>query len=243
MADKVLVLVGSNAARSRIHIPANLTFTVEDIKAVLHATWAIPSDQRCLVHMGDIMNDERRLNTIPNGNDEVLRFWLLPPCVLLQIRLLNGRCFTVESSEDDRVEDVKFTIDYEENIPAREIRLVLAGKELDDMDTIGDAGITNNIEIELVRCPADSFLYIDMRAPDGSRRFFKVSISMTKSVADLKAAIHAHEGIPPEDQRLWNHRHERLLENGRPLYSYFIKSHMAITGSYGPDLLASITIG
>ena len=138
MADKVLVLVGSNAARSRIHIPANLTFTVEGIKAVLHAKWGIPSDQRCLVHMGDIMNDARCLNTIPNGNDEVLRFWLLPPCVLLQIRLLNGRCFTVESSEDDRVEDVKFTIDYEENIPAREIRLVLAGKELDDMDTIGD---------------------------------------------------------------------------------------------------------
>ena len=117
MADKVLVLVGRNAARSRIHIPANLTFTVEDIKAVLHVKRAIPSDQRCLVHMGDFMNDERRLNTIPNGNDEVLRFWLLPPCVLLQIRLLNCRCFTVESSEDDRVEDVKFTIEVRRKHP------------------------------------------------------------------------------------------------------------------------------
>jgi ubiquitin len=78
---------------------------------------------------------------------------LCPYCILAMqiiIKLLTGKSITLEVSHADTIAAVKLRVQQEEAIAADQQRLIFAGKQLDDHQTLQDCGIFKGSVIHLV---------------------------------------------------------------------------------------------
>lgn len=66
------------------------------------------------------------------------------------IRTLTGRTMTMEVNPDDTIESLKEKLYDTEGIPVAQIRLIFAGKQLENHNTFRTYNITNESTIHLV---------------------------------------------------------------------------------------------
>jgi ubiquitin C len=120
-----------------------------------------------------------------------------------------GKHITLEVEPTDRIADVKQQIYEKEGIPTYQLRLIFAGRQLEDGNTLQDYSIIKDSGIHMILRLPDRF-EIFVKTIDG--RSIKLHAERTDRIIDVKRQLEHETGILPDQQYL-KHSGEALQDD------------------------------
>jgi ubiquitin C len=157
----------------------------------------------------------------------------------INVKTQTGKHFTLEVSETERIEDVKRLIQDKKGIPTDQQRLIFAGRQLENDQTLQSYSICQDSTLHLilplslgekppvrVRRIRNFFDMIQILVKPLTGRQFTLEVSSRDQIEDVKTKIQDREGIPADQQILLFEGTE--LENDKTIHNYSIRRNSIV---------------
>lgn len=113
------------------------------------------------------------------------------------VKTPTGKTITLEVEPSDAIETLKARLQERVNVPSDRLRLIFAGRQLEDGRTLSDYNIEKDSTAHIVLRYS---IYIKVIA-GGSSDDISVDIKPSDTIENVKAKIQDKEGIPPDQQQ------------------------------------------
>ena len=207
--------------RKTLTLHQNPSTSIRQFKASIQQSCEIPIDQQRLTFVGKLLEDKRSLRNYDIDNYCTL-YVRSDHTYLIDVKFINGERISLDVQPSEMICNVKSELHVREGTIPEQQELFFGDQKLKDDQTVKSCGISSMDTLLLVKSSDRASIFV--KSITGEVDI--VQYSPSKTVADIKVALHGARKIPPKNQSLFFSGVQ--LEESQTLSQYNIQEQTTI---------------